>query len=73
MKNLEKLGQALSKAEQRIINGGRGLRCIPFPYGEYCQIQTRKKGILVDSNGNYQGCCHLAVSSGGVGPCSHPC
>lgn len=71
MKDLKKLGQTLSKSEQRIINGGLGNRCIPLD--DYCRIQTREKGKLVDRFGNFIGCCHVAVSSDTVGPCSHPC
>ena len=70
MKELAKLGEALSKSEQRKVNGGRGPRCVPV--NGYCSPQTKANGKLIDSEGNFISCCFLAeeVNSG---PCSHPC
>lgn len=72
MKNLEKLGKALNKVEQRTINGGIGNRCVPVD--NWCSPQTKANGRLIDSNGNFIRCCFLAVSiDTPIGPCSHPC
>jgi hypothetical protein len=73
MKNLKELGKALNKAEQKLINGGLGNRCVPMPNNNWCSIQARQKGRLIDSKGNFIGCCHLPQAADTVGPCSHPC
>lgn len=68
MKELAKLGEALSKSDQKRINGGRGPRCVPF----FCSPQTGANGKLIDSEGNFISCCFLPIEVNN-GPCSHPC